>query len=166
MDITGNAMWKLQCKLKTLSKKLSQLSRESIGDVHDQVRIREHKIQELEELDLLHNTGQSREDLKKGHVEYIKWINMQDSIYRQKAHIKWFKEGDCNSKLFHSILRIRRNKLSIHIIKNHQGNWIQEEERIIKASIKHFKIMFNLDQPTTDQSLMNYIPSLINAEDN
>ncbi|KAH0716961.1 hypothetical protein KY290_013528 [Solanum tuberosum] len=139
MDITGNAMWKLQCKLKTLK---------------------------LEELDLLHNTGQSREDLNKGHVEYIKWINMQDSIYRQKAHIKWFKEGDCNSKFFHSILRIRRNKLSIHRIKNHQGNWIQGEERIIKAAIKHFKSMFNLDQPTTDQSLMNCIPSLINAEDN
>lgn len=166
MEITGDAMWKLQCKLKTLSKKLSQWSRESIGDVHDQIRIWEGKIQELEELDLLHNTGRSREDLNKGHAEYIRWLNMQDSIYRQKAHIKWFKEGDCNSKFFHSILRIKRNKLSIHRIKNRQGNWIQGEEKITKAAINHFENMFNLDRPTIDQSLMNYIPSLINAEDN
>lgn len=39
-------MWRLQSKLKILNKRLTQWSRESIGDVHDQVRIWEDKIQD------------------------------------------------------------------------------------------------------------------------
>lgn len=42
----GNDMWRLQSKLKILNKRLTQWSRESIGDVHDQVRIGEDKIQD------------------------------------------------------------------------------------------------------------------------
>lgn len=43
---------------------------------------------------------------------------------------------------------------------------MQWEEKLAKAAIKHFKNVFNMEQPTTNQSLMNYIPSLVNVEDN
>ncbi|KAK4723878.1 hypothetical protein R3W88_026657 [Solanum pinnatisectum] len=64
MNVTGNAMWKLQCKLKALSKNLSKWYRETIGDIHEQVNKWETIVQLLEELDTLNNNELSREDLK------------------------------------------------------------------------------------------------------
>lgn len=124
MKVDGNAMWRLQSKLKALSKRLSKWSRDIIGDVNEQVLIWEAKMQLLEDIDQDNNTEQGREELNKGHAEYIKWLGMQESLLRQKTQIRWFKDGDCNSKYFHSVLRNKRKKLHLYRIKNHQNRWI------------------------------------------
>ncbi|KAK4722554.1 hypothetical protein R3W88_012787 [Solanum pinnatisectum] len=87
MNVTGNAMWKFQCKLKVLSKNLSKWSRETIGDIHEQVNKWETKVQLLEELDTLNNNEQSREDLNREHAEYVKWPGMQDALLKKKTRI-------------------------------------------------------------------------------
>lgn len=50
-------MWVFQQKLKLLSRKLILWSREVVGNVFDQVNQWEAKMQNLEDLDLLHNNG-------------------------------------------------------------------------------------------------------------
>lgn len=86
-NITGNPIWILQQKLKLLSRKLSQWSRDGIGNVFDQVHYWENKMHNLEELDLLDNNDQSREDLNKGQVEYIRWIGIHEALLKQKSQI-------------------------------------------------------------------------------
>lgn len=71
------------------------------------------KIEILEELDIMHNTKHGREDLNKGYAEYTRWLNMQDSILKQKLKLQWFKNGDRNTKYFYSVLRSRRMRLNI-----------------------------------------------------
>ncbi|XP_019252901.1 PREDICTED: uncharacterized protein LOC109231716 [Nicotiana attenuata] len=165
-QITGNPMWKLQQKLKLLSRKLTHWSKEVIGNVFDQVNIWEAKMQELEELDLLNNNAPSREELNKGHVEYIRWMGMQDTLLKQKAKSRWFEDGDSNTTYFHSVIRDRRRKLQLHRIKNHRDNWIQGEDNIAKAAVHHFQHLFNLYHDFRDQDILNYIPSCIIEEDN
>lgn len=72
-------MWKLQSKLKILSKKLSDWSREDIGDVNEHVLKQEKKVQEKEKMDSLTNIDQGRIEFNKVHAEYIKWLGMQES---------------------------------------------------------------------------------------
>nr|XP_016504508.1 PREDICTED: uncharacterized protein LOC107822473 [Nicotiana tabacum] len=166
MNVIGNAMWRLQCKLKTLSKNISQLSRNIIGNVKEQVSIWEAKVQALEELDILNNTEHDREELNKGHAEYVRWMGMQDSLLRQKARIKWFKDRDCNSKFFHNVLRDKRKRLQIYKIKNHRNRWVQGEDKIARATIKYYNTFFNLNQPTLNHDLLQCIPQLITKEEN
>ncbi|XP_070014522.1 uncharacterized protein [Nicotiana sylvestris] len=103
-EVTGNPMWILQSKLKTLSKRLSQWSRKEIGDINDAVINWEDKLQELVDVDIEENSKKSREEVNRAHAQYIKWLNLQESMIKQKAQIKWFKEGDKNTNYFHSIL--------------------------------------------------------------
>ena len=35
--------------------------------------------------------------------------------------MKWVKEGDCNSKLFHNVANGRRNRKFIKILENEKG---------------------------------------------
>ncbi|XP_059292005.1 uncharacterized protein LOC132045444 [Lycium ferocissimum] len=139
ITVKGNAMWRLQCKLKNLSRQLSCWSRNSIGDIHENVSTWEAKMELLENCDILQNTDHSREKLNKGYAEYIRWLNLQDNLLKQKTRLTWFKDGDKNTKYFHSVLRNKRRRLQIQRIKNHKGRWIQGEEKIAKAAIRHFK---------------------------
>lgn len=119
--IVGNPMWRLQQKLKKLGKSLSQWSRERVGDVHQHVEAQEAHVQTVEELELIDNSEQVRTDLNKAHAKYVRWLAQQESLLKQKSQIKWFEEGDCNSKYFHAMIRERRRKLKLHRIQNHRG---------------------------------------------
>ncbi|XP_019258738.1 PREDICTED: uncharacterized protein LOC109236955 [Nicotiana attenuata] len=166
-NIQGNAMWRLKSKLKLLAKHLSQWSRENIGDIHEQVSSWEAKVQILEEMDMQNNNEQGREELNRGYAEYARWLGMQESLMKQKAKINWFKDGDCNTSYFHSILRDRRRRLQLHRMKNHRDRWIQGEDKIAKAAVKHFKSFFNLNQqPSVSNDMLNCIPNLTTEENN
>ncbi|XP_019225765.1 PREDICTED: uncharacterized protein LOC109207323 [Nicotiana attenuata] len=68
--IQGNPMWKLQQKLKLLSRKLTQWSRDDIGNIYDHFNKWEAEVKLLEEIDQEQNTEQSRENLNKCQAEY------------------------------------------------------------------------------------------------
>lgn len=142
--VAGNPLWKLQQKLKRVGRRLSQWSREEIGDVYDQVEVWEAKMQHLEDEDLIARSENSRNEVNKGHAEYVQWLNKQESILKQKAKVKWFEEGEINSKYFHSVIRDRRRRLGINKIKNKRGNWISGDDKIAKAAINHYEHTFNL----------------------
>nr|XP_009783630.1 PREDICTED: uncharacterized protein LOC104232192 [Nicotiana sylvestris] len=163
-NIRGNALWKLQQKLKKLSKRLTQWSKEEIGNVHEQVKLWESKMNDLEELDLQYNFNSSREELNKGQAKYIKWMTMQDSILKQKANIKWFEEGDSNNKYFHSLIREKRRRLQLHKIKYHRDRWVEGDDNIAKATIRHFHKRFNITHQFKD--ILDCIPRIITDDDN
>ncbi|XP_075108949.1 uncharacterized protein LOC142180776 [Nicotiana tabacum] len=78
-----------------------------------------------------------------------------------------FKDDDCNTSYFHSILRDSRRRLQLHRMKNHRDRWIQGEDRIVKAAVKHFKSFFNLNQqPSVSNDILNCIPNLITEQNN
>ncbi|XP_075098017.1 uncharacterized protein LOC142175333 [Nicotiana tabacum] len=131
-------MWILQSKLKKLSNRLSNWSRQEIGDINDQVSKWEDKIQLVEDIDIDINSGNSRADANKAHAEYIKWLSMHESLLKQKTQTKWFQDGDSNTR----------------------------KENIAKAAVKHFKSLFNLPKPTINPDILNCIPNCISDEDN
>lgn len=121
----------------------------------------------MEDRDLNNNSSQDREELNEGYAEYIKWMGLQDSLMRQKSRANWFREGVGNTNYFHVVLRERRRRIYLYRIKNHRDVWIQGEDKIATAAIKHFKIFFNLNQDTRiRESLLDCIPAIITDEDN
>ncbi|XP_070014749.1 uncharacterized protein [Nicotiana sylvestris] len=152
--------------MKLLSKSLTRWSKEKIGNIFEQVNIWEAKMVNLEEIDTLNNTDQSREELNKGQAKCIKWLGMQNAILRQKAQQKWYEEGDINTKYFHSLIRNRRCRLHLHTIKDHNGSWVQGDENISKVAVHHFKHLFNLQHQFNNHEVLNCIPNCITKEDN
>ncbi|XP_075096521.1 uncharacterized protein LOC142174596 [Nicotiana tabacum] len=152
--------------MKLLSKSLTRWSKEKIGNIFEQVNIWEAKMVNLEEIDTLNNTDQSREELNKGQAKCIKWLGMQDAILIQKAQQKWYEEGDINTKYFHSLIRNRRCRLHFHTIKDHNGSWVQGDENISKVVVHHFKHLLNLQHQFNNHEVLNCIPNCITKEDN
>lgn len=158
--------WRLQQKLKLLSKKLSQWSRDNVGNDFDHVKLWETKMQDLEEHDTFTNNDQSREALNKGQAKYIWWLGMQNSILKQKAKIKWFEEGDSNPKYLHSVIRDRKSRLQLNRIKDHRDQWVQGDDKIGKVVIHRFQQLFNLKHNFNGQGIFNYTSKCITEEEN
>lgn len=164
--IKDNSMWVLQQKLKILSRKHNLWFREIIGNVNEQVNKWENKMLELEELDLDNNNDQSRENLHKGQAEYTKGLGIQETLLKQKTHIKWAEEGDNNTKYFHNIIRDKTRRLQLHRIKNHNGRCVKGNDSIVKEAIHHFEHIFNLQHQSIEHAILDIIPMCVNQEDN
>nr|XP_009786204.1 PREDICTED: uncharacterized protein LOC104234350 [Nicotiana sylvestris] len=142
IDVEGNYMRRLQLKLKQVSSKLSQWSREKIGSVFDQVKEWEHKMQDLETEYIDNDVEDLRPQVHKAQAEHTKWLKCEESILKQRANIKWIEEGDSNTKYFHAIINERRRRTSIHRIQRSDGQWINGEEDIAREAVKYFSAMF------------------------
>ncbi|KAH1231715.1 hypothetical protein GmHk_09G024546 [Glycine max] len=75
-----------------------------------------------------------------------------ESMLRQKARVKWLKEGDSNSTYFHRLINHKRRKNAIPGIFM-DGVWIHEPCRVKNAAVHYFKDRFLEDcsnRPTLD----------------
>ena len=81
-------------------------------------------------------------EIKKSLQEQL-WnaANAYESMLRQKAKVKWLKEGDRNSAYFHKLINYRRRHNGIQglII---DGVWVHDPNSIKSAALTHFKDRF------------------------
>ncbi|KAH1246485.1 hypothetical protein GmHk_06G016557 [Glycine max] len=82
-------------------------------------------------------------NLKKSLQEQL-WCasNALESMLKQKARVKWLKEGDKNSAYFHKLVNYRRRHNAIQglII---DGEWVHDPGRVKNAVLSHFKNRFS-----------------------
>ncbi|XP_019260712.1 PREDICTED: uncharacterized protein LOC109238686 [Nicotiana attenuata] len=76
------------------------------------------------------------------------------------------KIREVNTKYFHSLIRGRRRKLYTHKIKDENGQWIQGDEAIGKATCDLYHDLFTNPGGVIREVLLSCIPSMITPEDN
>ncbi|XP_062114659.1 uncharacterized protein LOC133825772 [Humulus lupulus] len=107
--VIGNSMYCLCVKLKRVKSILRELNRKGFGDVEiKEATSREHLLEcqlavNKEPLNhvLIEAELKAREDHKEASKNYI-------SFLQQKAKMNWLKDGDNNTKIFHSSIKKRR----------------------------------------------------------
>ncbi|WKA03651.1 hypothetical protein VitviT2T_021750 [Vitis vinifera] len=78
--------------------------------------------------------------VRKGELEEI--IMREEIHWRQKAKVKWVKDGDCNSKLFHKVANGRRNMNFIKFLENESGLVLDNFDSITKEILHYFKKLY------------------------
>ncbi|XP_049348970.1 uncharacterized protein LOC125813524 [Solanum verrucosum] len=165
-NVEGNNMCKFHQKLKRLSNTLSNWSREEFGDIFAKVRDFEEKVKTMEK-QLIQDPSESNITiLHELNARYIKFLKIKDSILKQKTQLQWFKEGDCNTKYFHSLIRGRRRRIFIHKIIREDGEWIQGDEVIAEAACDHFQKIFTGDNKIINEDVLDCIPQMVTQEQN
>lgn len=59
-----------------------------------------------------------------------KWNKVDESVMRQKAKIRWLKEGDVKSSFFHASLKARMVSNRISRLTNSKGEMLTSEQQI------------------------------------
>lgn len=138
----------------------------ALGDIFENTKKLGKKVEELEMKMENNNSSTIRQEYNKANAELIRHMKTKDSYFRQKARLKLFKEGDCNTKFFHSIINNKRMRLRINIIKNDVGNWIEGEDEIVSEAVSFFQKQFTQEEQQVDWSILNCIPKRVTNADN
>ncbi|RVW27936.1 Transposon TX1 uncharacterized 149 kDa protein [Vitis vinifera] len=78
--------------------------------------------------------------LRKGELEDL--ILREEIHWRQKARVKWVKEGDCNSKFFHKVANGRRNRKYIKSLENETGLVLNNAVSITEEILLYFEKLY------------------------
>ncbi|XP_015162378.1 uncharacterized protein [Solanum tuberosum] len=86
-----------------VKKVLFQWSKETLGNIFQEIITLEEVIKVNETQFELDPSGTNRENLHKSQAELRKQLQREEEFWKQKAGMEWFKEGEKNTKFFHTI---------------------------------------------------------------
>ncbi|XP_059310078.1 uncharacterized protein LOC132061246 [Lycium ferocissimum] len=163
-DFCGNPFYVVHHKLKKLKRVLVQWSKNTYGNIFQQIATIEDTIK-VKELQFQNNASkENRMRLHQAQAELTKFLHLKEEYWKQKAGMKWFNDGDRNTKFFHSYVRGRRNKLTLKRIQDPTGTWLENEVDIGSEAIRFFKSQFSEENAGEDYALLKNIPKLITEE--
>ncbi|VFQ88342.1 unnamed protein product [Cuscuta campestris] len=125
----------------------------------------EGELKVIEEQFDTHPTPEMRSLMEETKAKLIIATQQEYSYWKQKANIKWTKEGDANTAFFHSTVKIRRSQQKINSLKSKDGKWLHNHEEIHEEILNHYKTLFMYKESHNDRFTAN-IPNLITQMDN
>ncbi|XP_019266683.1 PREDICTED: uncharacterized protein LOC109244105 [Nicotiana attenuata] len=166
MEVQGSPMWKFHMKLKNTCKKLSEWSRNTLGNIFDKIEELEHKVEEMETNIIADNSEVNRAGLNQANALLVRAYKKEESFWKQKSGVKWFVEGEVNSKFFHSVVKGRKKRLTLKKMRKEDGTWVEGDEEIAHEAISFFQNQFTRENFDNDFSVLGCIPTIIDDADN
>ncbi|XP_060211976.1 uncharacterized protein LOC132639554 [Lycium barbarum] len=138
-DFCGNPFNVFHHKLKKLKRELIQWSRSTYGNIFQQIATIKDTIK-VKELQFENNASrENRMLLHQAQAELTRFLHLEEEYWKQKAGMKWFNDGDKNTKFFHSYVKGRRNKLTLKRIQYPSVTWLENEVDIASEEIRFFE---------------------------
>ncbi|KAL9666219.1 hypothetical protein QQ045_000543 [Rhodiola kirilowii] len=88
-------------------------------------------------------------------VELDEWLAREELLWRQRSRVDWLREGDSNTKYFHSRASQRRKKNTVGKIKGCNDLWITDEMEICKKAVNYFAGIFKSTDPSRNPEWQN-----------
>ena len=135
-------------KLRKLKAPLRKWNREVFGNI--ELKIQDYK-KELDKLDMKAQEMELQESdwCRRNALQSQLWLWMtrKERYWRQMSRCKLIKEGDKNTRYFHTLATIRRRRNTITSIK--QGDLVINDQRQIRRIIvQHFKQLYSSQEHT------------------
>ncbi|XP_027098881.1 uncharacterized protein LOC113751977 [Coffea eugenioides] len=153
-------------KLKRLRGAIQAWNKEVFGDIFQVVTQKEAEVWLAEIRMESDESEEPRVNLHLAQAQLRVPLWVEELFWKQKAHVKWLKEGERNTKFFYSVVKHRRVQSVIHKIKNERGEWVESEEEIGAEAVRFFEKLFTAQHPTSSPGLLQNILKILTDEDN
>jgi len=131
-----------QKKLKYLKEEIKRWNKSTFGNIFKSKEQLTQEMKAIQQKMILE--GRSEELSQKEQITENKIIErdlQEETLWRQKSRVRWLKEGEKNTKLFHKTTVQRRMINQISYVNNEQGNKVETHEEIEKEFLNYFKKM-------------------------
>ncbi|KAJ9536534.1 hypothetical protein OSB04_un000286 [Centaurea solstitialis] len=150
--VFGSFMHKLLTHLKRLKKPLRCL-RGRCGDVSKRVLALKEELEAVQlSCDMDPQNPDLMEDLAHMYLAYEKALMDEESYFRQRAKVKWIREGDCNTKFFHNVVKERRGRNFIRTIAGSDGIFVHDDA-VGELFLEHFRGFLGMKDPLVNPEM-------------
>lgn len=66
----------------------------------------------------------------------------EELMWHQRSRSQWLLDGDRNTRYYHIKATNRKKKNKIHMLKDEQGDWVEDEEQIKHLATDYFRSLF------------------------
>ncbi|KAL0284625.1 UNVERIFIED_CONTAM: hypothetical protein Sradi_7192200 [Sesamum radiatum] len=145
-----DGMYKLQQKLYRTKELLKKWNRETFGNVFSTVQQAKQAATDAEKNFDKDPSEANLIALNKSNAVMVHALTMEAEYWRQKSNCKWLEAGERNSKYFHSLVKKKRMKSTIHRIMEGSQE-ITHPDRIRDSAASYFENLLSGQraQPST-----------------
>ena len=111
----------------------------------------------LDRLNEAKNTEENKAEFLDVSKQMDNLLQKQEIYWAQRSRISWMKNGDRNTKFFHSKTTQRRKKNHINGIKNSQGQWVEELEEVVEVASDYFDNLFSAGVANQMEECLNTV---------
>ncbi|KAL3522951.1 hypothetical protein ACH5RR_015785 [Cinchona calisaya] len=77
-------------------------------------------------------------------------LDQKDLMWRQRSKMHWFREGDRNTKFFHTKASIQYKNNLVKGLRDNAGIWCDKDSDIERIVVDHFSKFFETTNPSTE----------------
>eukprot|EP00253_Pinus_taeda_P015290 PITA_15290 len=161
-------MHTIQLKLKEIKCKIKKWNKEEFGNIMEEKQKLEKEMEDIQQRIILEGRDEERSKEEGKIINQLEERRKQEEIlWRQKSRIKWLREGERNTKIFHQAMIQNRQRNQIFSIKNVEGEWVIEQGGIEKVLVDYHKEILIEPQEARGEAIeyiCKEIPRLIKNE--
>ena len=141
---------KIVTKVDQCGKARTLWSKQAFGNVKCEI---ERKRKELSKAEKRAISGGDSGPMKTLQEEINLLLDKEATMWRQRAKILWLKDGDKNTKFFHSKASQRRRRNYIIRLLDAGGNWCINQQQINETIVNFYTDLFTSNRSTTRKKL-------------
>ena len=154
---------KIVTKIDHCGKALTRWSRQAFGNVKREI---ERKRKELSKAERRAISGGDPRPMKTLQEEINLLLDKEATMWRQRSIILWLKDGDKNTRFFHSKASQRRRRNYITRLHDGNGNWCTNQQQIRDTIVDFYTNLFTSNIPDHLEEVIDVIPKVVTAEMN
>lgn len=153
-------------KLSRLRHDIQRWNKYIFGNIFNEVAYGEEQVRRAETAWEQFPTEDSWCSYNQAKAEYIHATIYEFQFWKQKARVRWFQDGDANSKYFHSLVKDRRAQLRIQQIYTASDMLCDTLETIQNEALSFYRALFAKEPTGGYDSIVQYIPHVVTTDDN
>ncbi|XP_042521278.1 uncharacterized protein LOC122094740 [Macadamia integrifolia] len=98
-------------------------------------------------------------------MAYLVALKHHEKLWAEKSRIRWLKQGDRNSKLFHLYTKIRRARNIVRMVEKHDGTKMYDRDGISSYMVDYYEGFHSLSPINDHLELLDSILTLVDEVD-
>lgn len=128
-NMTGNSIFQVWQKLKQVKVGLKQLNVRHLENVKQQVAAASASLSQIQQRlgdDISNSLLQAQE--KEGIQKWKYWMDVEESVYKQKSRVDWLKLGNSNTHFFFAAMKQRKSRNRRSSLHNEAGVCLRDPD--------------------------------------
>jgi hypothetical protein len=149
-------------KLSSCQRSLSRWSKLKFGNVDEELKTMTRQLLELQH----HNNPALTDSIRqlKGKIEAL--LEREDVKWKQRAKRSWYRQGDRNTRYFHSWANQLRKKNTIRTIIDANGRFWRRKQEVSRVFLDYYTHLFTSQFPVKVDRCLENVECRVSADMN